>query len=131
MTKISRDDIKKRGFARFLRSFRYSMEGIWYAVKFEQSITVHYIATVATITLALIFNITLMEWCLLFIAIGIVLGAELLNTAIEAVVDMVTLEIHPLAKIAKDTASGAVFVFSLIAAVIGLIVFVPYIIKLF
>lgn len=131
MKKISRDEIKKKGIGRFFRSFKYSVDGLIYALKYEQSITIHAIATVSVIILGLVFHIDRLEWVLVLLAIGIILGAELLNTAIEAVVDMVTLEIHPLAKIAKDTASGAVFVLSIVAAAIGLVVFIPYIIALF
>ena len=131
MEKISRDEIKKKGIGRFFRSFKYSVDGVIYALKYEQSITIHAIATVSVIILGLVFHINRLEWILVLLAIGIILGAELLNTAIEAVVDMVTLEIHPLAKIAKDTASGAVFVLSIVAAAIGLVVFIPYIIALF
>ncbi len=131
MEKISRDEIKKKGIGRFFRSFKYSVDGLIYALKYEQSIIIHAIATVSVIILGLVFHINRLEWILVLLAIGIILGAELLNTAIEAVVDMVTLEIHPLAKIAKDTASGAVFVLSIVAAAIGLVVFIPYIIALF
>lgn len=131
MEKISRDEIKKKGIGRFFRSFKYSVDGVIYALKYEQSIIIHAIATVSVIILGLVFHINRLEWILVLLAIGIILGAELLNTAIEAVVDMVTLEIHPLAKIAKDTASGAVFVLSIVAAAIGLVVFIPYIIALF
>src|SRR5574343_534720 len=105
MEKISRDEIKKKGIGRFFRSFKYSVDGLIYALKYEQSIIIHAIATVSVIILGLVFHINRLEWILVLLAIGIILGAELLNTAIEAVVDMVTLEIHPLAKIAKDTAS--------------------------
>ncbi len=131
MEKISRDEIKKKGIGRFFRSFKYSVDGLIYALKYEQSIIIHAIATVSVIILGLVFHINRLEWILVLLAIGIILGAELLNTAIEAVVDMVTLEIHPLAKIAKDTASGSVFVLSIVAAAIGLVVFIPYIIALF
>ena len=61
------------------------------------------------------------------IAIGMVLSAELINSAIEAVVDLVTLEEHPLAKIAKDCSSAATFVLACMAAIIGLVVYIPYI----
>ena len=62
-------------------------------------------------------------------AIGMVLSAELINTAIEAVVDLVTLEIHPLAKIAKDCGSAATFVLAMMAAAIGIVIYGPYLIS--
>lgn len=130
MTKISRDDIKKRGFKRFIKSFGYSIDGLKYAYKYEQSMLIHVIATIAVITVNLLLKVTGMEWLITLLAIGMVLSAELINTAIEAVVDLVTLEIHPLAKIAKDCGSSATFVLALMAAAIGLVVYIPYLIKL-
>ena len=91
---------------------------------------IHIFATILAITLGLICQITLIEWCMVFIAIGIVLAGELINTAIEAVVDLVTLEIHPLAKIAKDCGSAATFVMSVIAAIIGCLVYIPHFIEM-
>ena len=130
MTKISRDEIKKRGFSRFFRSFGFSIEGLKYAYKYEQSMLVHVIATVCVIAANFFFHITGIEWLVTLLAIGMVLSAELINTAIEAVVDLVTLEIHPLAKIAKDCGSAATFVLAIMAAAIGFVVYVPYKIQL-
>lgn len=121
---------KKRGFKRFLDSFKYSFEGLAYAYLNEQSMFLHFIASGLVILMGLYFKITITEWILTFVMIGIVMGTELLNTAIEAVVDLVSPEKHYLAKIAKDTASASVFIYSLIAAIVGLMVYVPYIIEL-
>jgi len=63
--------------------------------------------------------------------IGFVMAAELLNTAIEATVDMAMPDIHPLAKVAKDTASAAVFVLSFVSAIIGVVIFIPKILSIF
>ena len=131
MTQISRSEIKKKGFKRFLKSFKYSIEGLKYAYKNEQSLLIHFIATVLAIILGLTFKISHMEWAVLCIALGVVLASELINTAIEAAVDLITLEINPLAKIAKDCGSAATFVFSMIAAVIGIIIFIPKIMHIF
>ncbi len=131
MTQISRSEIKKKGFKRFLKSFKYSIEGLKYAYKNEQSLLIHFIATVLAIILGLTFKISHMEWAVLCIALGVVLASELINTAIEAAVDLITLEINPLAKIAKDCGSAATFVFSMIAAVIGIIIFIPKIMHVF
>jgi diacylglycerol kinase len=130
MTKISRDDIKKRGLGRFFKSFGYSLDGLIYAYKYEQSMLIHVIATIGVIIANILFRISPTEWLITFIAIGMVLAAELINTAIEAVVDLVTLEIHPLAKIAKDCGSAATFVLAMMAGVIGFVIYVPYIIEL-
>jgi len=127
MAKISRDDIKKRGLIRFIKSFGYSIEGLKYAYKYEQSMLIHVIATVCVICANIFFQVTGMEWLITVIAIGMVLSAELINSAIEAVVDLITLEEHPLAKIAKDCSSAATFVLASMAAIIGLVVYIPYI----
>lgn len=130
MTKISRDEIKKRGFSRFFKSFTYSIEGLKYAYKYEQSMLIHVIATIAVITANFVFGVKGIEWLISLMAIGMVLSAELINTAIEAVVDLVTLEIHPLAKIAKDCGSAATFVLAVMAAAIGFIIYGPYFMNL-
>ncbi len=128
MAKISRDDIKKRGFGRFFKSFTYSIQGLGYAYKYEQSMFIHVIATICVLAANIFFQVTGMEWLITILAIGMVLSAELMNSAIEAVVDLVTLDIHPLAKIAKDCASAATFVLAVMAAVIGCVIYIPYII---
>lgn len=130
MTKISRDDIKKRGFGRFTKSFGYSIDGLVYAYKYEQSMLIHMIATIGVIIANIAFKIEPFEWLVTLLAIGMVLAAELINTAIEAVVDLVTLEIHPLAKIAKDCGSAATFVLALMAFAIGCVVYIPHIVEL-
>lgn len=128
MAKISRDDIKKRGLGRFIKSFSYSIEGLKYAYKYEQSMLIHVIATICVITANIFFQVSGIEWLITLLAIGMVLSAELINTSIEAVVDLITLEVHPLAKIAKDCASAATFVLAMMAAIIGFVIYIPYII---
>ena len=72
-----------------------------------------------------LFRISALEWCVCFILFGLILSLELVNTAVEAVVDLVTEERKPLAKIAKDTAAGAVLVAAIMAAAAGLVIFIP------
>ena len=127
---FNRDAIKKHGFARFLRSWSYSFDGLKYAYRYEQSMLIHVFVTIAVIVVNILLKVSGMHWLITIMAIGMVLAAELINTAIEAVVDMVTLEIHPLAKIAKDCGSAATFVLSVMAAVIGCVVYIPCIIEL-
>lgn len=126
----SRDKRKKLGFRRFLKSFGYSFSGLFYAVKNEQSILVMNICLVLTIIAGFILKIEIIEWIFVIFSIGLVLGSELLNTAIEATVDLVSPKFHPLAKIAKDTASASAFVFSIMAFVIGCLVFIPNLIEM-
>lgn len=126
MNYISRNEIKKKGIMRFFRSIKYSVEGLAYAYRYEQSMWIHAIATILAVILGIVFKIKLLEWAIVFIALGIILGMELVNTAIEAAVDLTTMEVNPLAKIAKDCGSAASFVLSLVAVVICLFVFGPY-----
>lgn len=126
MNYISRNEIKKKGIMRFFRSIKYSVEGLAYAYRYEQSMWIHAIATILAVILGIVFKIKLSEWAIVFIALGIILGMELVNTAIEAAVDLTTMEVNPLAKIAKDCGSAASFVLSLVAVVICLFVFGPY-----
>lgn len=131
MDTVSRDEIKKRGFKRFIKSFGYSIDGLKYAYKYEQSMTIHFTMVIFVIAAGFFLKISLFEWLICFMLMGLVMATELINTSIEAVVDLTCPEIHPLAKIAKDTASAAVFVFSVVAAISGLIIFIPKIIALF
>ena len=76
-------------------------------------------------TLAFTLQCTPQEWYILIILFGLVITSELINTAIETLTNLVSPEYHPLAKLAKDTAAGAVLVMSIAAAVIGIIIFAP------
>ena len=131
MSKISRDEIKKHVFKRFLASWKYSMQGLAYAYRYEQSMLIHVFLTIATLICNIVFKVTGVEWGISILVLGVVLSSELINTAIEATVDLVTLEINPLAKIAKDCGSAATGVTSIMAAIIIFIIFLPYIIALF
>lgn len=125
-----RNKQKRRGFKRFFNSFKYSIDGLRYAYKAEQSLMIHAMAVIVVIIAGYFLNITVTEWLVCFILIGIVLATELINTSIEAVIDLACPEIHPLAKIAKDTASAAVFVFSTVAFISAIVIFLPKIINL-
>ena len=132
MSMISRDDRKKqKGIKKFINSFKYPIKGLRYAYKNEQNLAVDVgIALLVTI-FGFLFRINKYEWAILVLTIGLVISCELINTAIEAVVDLITEEYHPLAKVAKDTSAAAVFVFAMVSIVVGLIIFLPKIIGLF
>ena len=129
MDSVSRDKLKKRSLKRLLNSFKYAIEGIIYAFKFEQNIIVHTIITTLVIILGLVLKISGFEWLICFILFGLVIATELINTSIEAMVDLICPKKDPLAKIAKDTSSGAVLVFASVAAISGIIIFLPKIIE--
>ncbi len=131
MSSKKREEHKKMSFQRFLNSIDYSIDGLVYAYKNEQSLWLHAISTVAALTLGALLRISFTQWAIVIIALVVVLAVELLNTAIEAAVDLITKEIHPLAKIAKDCGSAAAFVSSIMALIICLFIFVPKVIALF
>ena len=123
---FEREKVKVYGQMRFIKSIKYSLDGLFYAYRYEQSLWIHGCAVIIAIILGIIFQIKLSEWAIIFIALGIILALELINTAIEAAVDLTTTKIHPLAKVAKDCGSAASFVMSIVSIVISLFVFGPY-----
>ena len=124
--KFEREEVKVYGPMRFIKSIKYSLDGLFYAYRYEQSLWIHGFAVLLAVILGFIFQIRLAEWAIIFIALGIILALELINTAIEAAVDLTTTEIHPLAIVAKDCGSAASFVMSIVSIVISLFVFGPY-----
>ena len=131
MNEEKRKEQKKRGIKRFINSFHYSWDGIKYAFKYEQSMFIHVLVTLLVVICGIVLKLDFEEWLLCIVLIGLVIATELINTAIEAVVDLACPEIHPLAKTAKDTAAAAVLVFAITAFLCGLFLFVPKIIALF
>lgn len=107
------------------RSFGYAFEGIFDTIKSERNMKIHCFMTVCVIIAGFIFRISYMEWLLCLVLFGLVTSLELLNTAVEAIVDLVTEEKKPLAKKAKDAAAGAVLSSAIFAAIIGLCIFLP------
>lgn len=91
---------------------------------------IHCLAVIAVTLAGTLFQITAMEWCICLLLFALVVSLELVNTAVEAVVDLVTEERKPLAKTAKDTAAGAVLFSAIVSVIIGSIIFVPYLLEL-
>lgn len=108
-----------------LHSLAHAFDGVLYAVKAERNLVIHFAMAALVTTLAFALRCTPVEWYILIILFGLVISAELINTAIETVINLVSPQYHPLAKLAKDTAAGAVLVMSVAAAVIGIIIFAP------
>ena len=96
MAKISRDEIKVRGLGRFKKSFGYSIDGLKYAYKNEQSMFIHLLTTCAVIIMNFILQISAFEWLVTFLAIGMVLSAELINTSIENTIEILINQIKHL-----------------------------------
>lgn len=110
---------------KFFKSFDYAWSGILYGVKAERNLKFHLAAAITVLLAGLWTGLSVIEWSIVVLLIGGMLAFEMMNAAIERVVDLVTLENHPLAKRAKDLAAGAVLVYAISSAVIGLIIFVP------
>ncbi|MFT5302850.1 MAG: undecaprenol kinase [Mariniblastus sp.] len=110
---------------RLIRSVRFGVAGLSHAIKSEPNLRIHFLATIVVVATAVWLKIAALEWALVAGCVGAVMGFELLNTAIERMADRVTGETDPLIKQAKDTAAAAVLVVSIVAAVIGGIIFLP------
>ena len=114
-----------------LRSFGYAWKGIRSCVGKEQNLSFHLITTFVVILAGIRLGITRHEWIAVILCIGLVIAAELFNTAIERLVDLVSPQRHPVAGQVKDIAAGAVLVCALAAIVTGMIIFIPYLTRIF
>ena len=108
-----------------IRSFGYALEGIVYLIKSQHNAWIHLIITVAIIGVGFWLGISRSEWAIITLAMMGVWMGEALNSAVEAIVDMVMPEYHPLAKIAKDVAAGGVLLSALAAAIVGFLILGP------
>ena len=114
-----------------IAAFKHASRGIIDAYRRERHMRFHFFAAILVVLAAIVLNINAMEWIAILIVIGCMLALEMMNSAIEAVVDKVSPEIHPIAKYVKDVAAGAVLIMAIIAAVVGIIIFLPKIMALF
>ena len=113
---------------KIFNSFKYAFNGIYLSFKQERNMKIHALAMIFVIIFGIILKIKTIEWIICIILFGIVISAELFNTAIETIVDMVMPEINEKAKIAKDVSAGAVLINAIASAIIGGIIFIPKII---
>ncbi|OLS41650.1 diacylglycerol kinase family protein [Bacillus sp. MRMR6] len=127
MSMASQDNQKTN---RLLKSFSFAIHGIGSAIQTERNMRIHLGSTVLVIVLSVFFSISKTEWLFILIAISGMFALELVNTAIERVVDLITEDYHPLAKQAKDIAAGAVFIYALVSVAIGAIIFWPYFLQI-
>lgn len=121
--------MKETGKNPLYKSFGYAFEGIFAGIRGERNMKIHCFAAVCVVVAGVLFHISVTEWCICLVLFGLILSLELVNTAIEAVVDLVTEDKKPLAKLAKDTAAGAVLIAAVMAAMAGLLIFVPKLIS--
>ena len=115
---------------RLIHSFGHAFAGISYSLRTQANLRIHFAAAIGVVIAGLWLQISTVEWAILVVTILIVMCAELFNTAIEAVVDRVGNEPHPLSKIAKDTAAGAVLIGAIGSVIVGLLIFGPRLLAL-
>ncbi len=114
----------------FIRSFGYAFEGIYYTLRTQRNMRVHAGIGFVAAALGLWLGISAVEWAVLLVMMAVVIALEMVNTVVESLVDLVTDRFHPLAKIAKDVAAGAVLVAAIFAFGVGLFLFLPRLLRL-
>ncbi|MDF1499172.1 MAG: diacylglycerol kinase family protein [Anaerolineales bacterium] len=114
-----------------IQSFKHAFAGWCYVLRTQRNAWIHLVATLAVIIAGLILRIKTVEWAILAVAIGLVWTAEFVNTALEAVVDLASPEMHPLARVGKDVGAAAVLISALLAVVVGLLILGPALVEFF
>jgi diacylglycerol kinase len=109
----------------FLRSFVYASQGIVHGFRSQRNMRVELAIALLAIIAGIVLRITAVEWALIFVCIGLVLSAELINTVTELAVDLLTQRYHPMAKLAKDAGAGAVLVAALASFAVAIAIFGP------
>jgi diacylglycerol kinase (ATP) len=108
-----------------LTSFKYAFAGLWYVFRTQRNARIHLSVATAVVAVGLWLGLSRTEWAIIVLTIGLVLSAEAFNTVAEAAVDLATAEYHPLAKVAKDVAAGAVLLMAIAAVIVGLLILGP------
>lgn len=121
---------KRFSISRRIKSFGHAFKGILFAFKTQHNIWIHSAVMLLVIFAGYIFRLNVVEWGLVVLAIGLVLVSELINTAIESLVDVISPGYSEKAGFIKDVAAGAVLIAAIISIIIGLIIFLPKIIKM-
>ena len=111
---------------RLRRSFSCAIAGLIYCIKNEKNMKIHILATILVVIVALVVKLNSTEWGLLILTVFMVLVAETVNTAVEKTVDLVTAEYHPLARLAKNLAAGAVLLAAIGALLMAVVIFGPH-----
>ena len=122
--------LKKQGRSSFAESVGHALDGLEYTINHERNFKIELAFAMLVTILSFILKVSLIEWTILVLIISMVLALEMINTAIERCVDLVTKDYKELAKLAKDIAAGAVLIMSMFSVVIGIIIFLPKIIEL-
>lgn len=113
------------------QSFKHASAGVWWALKYNQNLRFHFGAAIAVIVASVIAHINAFEMGILGVMILVVVVTEMINTVVEEMVDLITLEHRQQAKIAKDVAAGMVLLSAMGSVIVGFLVFMPHILKFF
>jgi len=108
-----------------LQSFRFACSGLWYALRTQRNTRIHLTIAVAAVGLGIWLRLSRTQWAILALTIGFVLAGEMLNTVAETLVDLVSPDYHPLAKIVKDVTAGAVLLTAIVSVIVGLLMLGP------
>ncbi len=108
-----------------VKSFGYAFAGIWYSIRTQRNVKIHLVITTILLSLAIFLKCSTTDLAILALTFGVIFAVEMSNTAIEAIVDLVSPDFHPLAKIAKDVAAGAVLSIAIAEAAVGFIILGP------
>ena len=108
-----------------IQSFGYAGRGVWLVISKEANMKIHLAVAVLVVLAGFYFQISATEWMACLLCFGLVFTAEMINTAIENVVDLVSPKQHDLARNAKDIAAGAVLISAIASAAVGLLIFIP------
>src|ERR1044072_9003314 len=111
---------------RFLKSVGYALKGIYAAIKEQRNLKIQLSIALAVVAAGIYFDISTTEWCIVLLTIALVVRLEMINSAIEDLVNLITQEHHPLAGKIKDIAAGAVLIAALLSTIIGILIFWKY-----
>ena len=118
-------DQSQFSWRRRTKAFKYAWQGFKALMRYEHNARIHLVAAVVAIAAGFIFSISAMEWCAIIFCIALVISAEALNSAVEALADKITTDHDPLIGRAKDLGATAVTLLALAAVIVGLIIFIP------
>lgn len=111
---------------KFLLGFKWAFAGIVYGVATQRNMRVHFLFMLLALVLNIWLNLNYLEWAIIILTISFVISAEMVNTSIEATLDRVSTEHHPLTKTAKDVAAGAVLISAIASIIIGVLIWGPH-----
>ncbi len=115
--------------SRLVKSFTYALKGIYFYITSKGNVRIHLLATVFVVGMGCWLHVSIKQWVLLVLAIGMVHTVEAINTAIEEIVNFISPQQHPSAGKIKDLAAGAVLIIAITAALIGIIIFIPLLVQ--